>query len=169
MSVFLKSTGSSTKSLREISCKNELETVQESLFLMLQDFEKILDECRPVSERFPDLPSVREEQSSFLAALEERNCKIFLLMEEETIVGYALVESDAGSGKRDVYLSQYYILSAYRSQGYGTAYLSLLSSLFKSQGYKNFLLAVIDGNKIAMKFYNKFGFRAYAHSLFKPL
>lgn len=67
------------------------------------------------------------------------------------------------------YVSELFVREAHRGQGIGRALLSEAERLTRAKGFGHMMLGVLHGNTVAERAYARFGFKAYAADLVKPI
>lgn len=169
-SVFLRdsSKGAPATILREISLKGEVEKQREVLIQMMKDFGAVMNSLKANGEH-ASTPRSKDDFEETIKHLIDKKGKLFFLMLNETVIGYAMIIPSNLLGQREIYLSQYYISPSFRSQGYGSIFLEKLIALAKSKGYKNFLLGVLEGNKPAIELYKRVGFTINSYNMVRSL
>ncbi|MBP3887445.1 MAG: GNAT family N-acetyltransferase [Cellulosilyticum sp.] len=97
----------------------------------------------------------------WMQALKSGVWQSFIMLDGGKIIG-----TSAYCGSRDEKLKGYgevvsiYLLPEYMGKGYGKKLFQAVINKLQEEGYKSIYLWVLEGNSRAIKFYEKFGFKA---------
>ena len=78
---------------------------------------------------------------------------------DERIVGYAMISKGTRERRKGVGDLAMYLHQGFQNAGLGTAILTRLLNVARKEGLHRIGIHVIEGNKIAIHLYEKFGFR----------
>lgn len=111
-------------------------------------------------ENLSEFCTVNEEQLQ-TAMFDDHQCVDGLMAFDKSnkAIGYALFFENFASfcGQRGLYLEDLYVRSEFRAQGVGLAMLKHLAKLACQRGCERMDWLVLDWNKSAISFYQKFG------------
>jgi ribosomal protein S18 acetylase RimI-like enzyme len=78
---------------------------------------------------------------------------------EDKMVGVTLNGFGLWDGKKTVYDAGTGVIPAFRNQGIGKAIFDFMTPIFQQNGFQQILLEVISQNKMAIRLYEKLGFK----------
>ena len=98
--------------------------------------------------------------------VEEKNGKIFLLQDDNKIVGLVvgLINNEAGDlepgfrAPKRGRITELIVTKKYRSKGYGKILLNKMEAYLKEQGCQDILIGVFAYNESALNFYERNGY-----------
>ncbi|MGH7467774.1 MAG: GNAT family N-acetyltransferase [Longimicrobiales bacterium] len=138
--------------------------------MALQDFERSLD---------PRLPSGEDIVDAYLALLLDRCARfagaLFVAELDGRVTGFVSVlgayRSDdiTNDPTTHAYVDDLVVLDEYRSRGFGRALLQHAEAYAIACGRSSIRLRVKSGNRHALEFYNRGGYRDFEHELEKRL
>lgn len=107
----------------------------------------------------PHFIELKEHENWFSKKLKDKNCKMYLLYQEDTPVGEIRVECKEGTAR-----ISYSIAKEYRGQGYGKKLLELLeqeieSKPFQFSGIKTLKGEVLQGNEASRHVFLALGYQ----------
>lgn len=120
-------------------------------------------EVRPF--RSPE-ESWRRKRARYEKWLAGEDAFMLLADHEEGVVGYAMVtiggaEASIETGERVAQLAALSVLPEARRQGIGRRLVEAMYEELRARGVRELTLGVMDGNRRAMRFYERLGLRPY--------
>lgn len=95
-----------------------------------------------------------QTKSAIARQINEDNFLYFLIEYQETPVGYFAIQPQ----KQFLYLSKFYIKSAFRGKGLGKAAMKFIENLVKEKNLSKIRLNVNRNNLSSIRFYENLGF-----------
>lgn len=139
-------------------------------FIELQEFERRIEprriEGKVVAEKYLQFMFDRCAQTQG---------RVFVLEDENRIIGFVSVWAKVKTNglvneeSELAYVSDLFVVAAYRGQGWGRALLQRAEEYALAQGATLLKIGVLADNIQARKLYNNFGFRESTVELLKPL
>ena len=94
---------------------------------------------------------------------------LYMLFKTNILIGFILIID--GDYKNTIYISEFVIDEKFRSRGYGRLLLEKVIKLIKNKNKKidTLLLGVLASNKIAVKMYERNGFKIHEYTMLKSI
>lgn len=147
--------------------KSDVEELQEvGIRSFLEAFGEMNDE-RYMKEYLDDKFSIRH----LLQEIKNPASLFFFLKKQDSIIGYlkvnAVISDEPNIEGKSLEIQRIYLLSDYQGQGGGKILIEKALEIAKDQKVKTVWLGVWEKNFGAIRFYERYGFKAYdKHSFF---
>lgn len=133
------------------------DVIRRGFITVAEDF-NLTEEKVPTNGAF-----IRTER---LVADREKGNQMFVLLENETIVGFMQLEN---AGNSTFYLEKISVLPEYRHRQYGTALLNFTKAKVEESGANKLGIAIIEENTVLKEWYIKNGFTPAGTKKFEHL
>lgn len=110
-------------------------------------------------------------ESYFQELLAEPNCNILIAKDNQTIIGFAVVEIKKSPAfesmveRKYAYINDFGVKSEYKREGVGTALFNACVVWSKEKGAQSLELNVWEFNQQAISFYERFGMKTMSRKM----